>query len=195
MPSLSSAMREGAPQAEPSSAVAVEADPESLVLLCGEVGFGPLRDLLARYGLKLCPVEDGEAIPGSYWQPPEAGMLGRRIFARADTPVHSLLHETCHVICMDGERREVLDTEAGGEDVEENAVCYLQLLLAEHVPGFGRERAFLDMDRWGYSFRLGSARAWFESDAEDARGFLVEHGLLKPASDENTDHVVFRLRA
>ena len=35
-----------------------------------------------------------------------------------------------------------------------------------------------DMDAWGYSFRLGSTRAWFERDAEDARAWLVEHGLL-----------------
>ena len=180
--------------AEAQPVANADVDPETLVLLCGEVGFEPLRDLLVRFDLELCVVDDGEPIPGSYWQPPEAGMLGRRIYARADTPVHSLLHETCHVICMDGERREVLDTEAGGEDVEENAVCYLQLLLADHIKGFGRERAFLDMDRWGYSFRLGSARAWFEADAEDARAFLVEHGLLEPASDGRSDRVVFRLR-
>ena len=37
----------------------------------------------------------------------------------------------------------------------------------------GRERMFSDMDRWGYSFRLGSARAWFNEDAEDAISFLL----------------------
>ncbi|MEM8995499.1 MAG: hypothetical protein AAGF23_11990 [Acidobacteriota bacterium] len=164
-------------------------DPAASVLTCGEVGFPPLVDLLGRYGLELVPVEDGAEIPGSYWKESEAGMRGHRIFARRDTPVHSLLHETCHVVCMDAERRAVLDTEAGGEDVEENAVCYLQLLLAELVPGFGFERAALDMDRWGYSFRLGSARAWFRDDADDARDFLLEHGLLTPLGD-----VVFQLR-
>ena len=25
-----------------------------------------------------------------------------------------------------------------------------------------------DMDTWGYSFRLGDTRSWFERDAEDA---------------------------
>ena len=35
-----------------------------------------------------------------------------------------------------------------------------------------------DMDRWGYTFRLGSARAWFERDAEDARAWLMAQGLL-----------------
>ena len=37
----------------------------------------------------------------------------------------------------------------------------------------GIERAFADMDAWGYSFRLGSARAWFEQDAEDAADYLA----------------------
>jgi hypothetical protein len=35
-----------------------------------------------------------------------------------------------------------------------------------------------DMDAWGYTFRLGSARRWFEQDAEDARQFLAQRGLL-----------------
>ena len=34
------------------------------------------------------------------------------------------------------------------------------------------------MDRWGYTFRLGSARAWFEEDAEDARDYLLGLGLI-----------------
>ena len=42
----------------------------------------------------------------------------------------------------------------------------------------GRERMFADMDNWGYSFRLGSAQRWFESDAADARQWLLEHGLI-----------------
>jgi hypothetical protein len=35
-----------------------------------------------------------------------------------------------------------------------------------------------DMDSWGYSFRLGSARAWFEQDADDARQWLQRHQLI-----------------
>ena len=35
-----------------------------------------------------------------------------------------------------------------------------------------------DMDRWGYSFRLGSTAAWLAGDAEDARAWLERHGLL-----------------
>jgi hypothetical protein len=37
------------------------------------------------------------------------------------------------------------------------------------------------MDAWGYSFRLGSARAWFEEDADEARGWLQRHGLTDGA--------------
>ncbi len=45
----------------------------------------------------------------------------------------------------------------------------------------GRERLFADMDAWGYSFRLGSTRAWFEQDAADARQWLAAHGITDPA--------------
>lgn len=137
-----------------------------------------LAALLARYGLELAWVDDGAAIPGSYWGAPEAGLRASTVYARRDTPVHSLLHESCHAVCMDDARRRVLDTDAGGDAAEENAVCYLQIVLARELPEVGCARLMDDMDRWGYSFRLGSARAWFERDAEDARRWLVERGLL-----------------
>ncbi len=79
---------------------------------------------------------------------------------------------------MDTIRRSGLHTDAGGDDAEENGVCYLQILLADCVPEMGQERMFHDMDAWGYSFRLGSAKAWFESDAEDAREWLLSHALI-----------------
>ena len=72
-------------------------------------------------------------------------------------------------------RRRLLDTNAGSDEAEENAVCYLQILLADEIDSLGRERMFSDMDSWGYSFRLGSSRAWFEEDAEDALGWLITH--------------------
>jgi len=122
-----------------------------------------------------------QVIPGSYWGEREAGLIGAMIFARLDTPLHSVLHESAHYICMTVERRAGLDTDAGGDDAEENAVCYLQLILAGTLPNVGRERMCRDMDEWGYSFRLGSAAAWFAKDAEDARRWLIERGLIDAA--------------
>jgi hypothetical protein len=133
---------------------------------------------LARYGLKLVVQAPGEPISGSYWGDPEAGVIGTTVYVRPDTPVHSLLHEAAHVICMDGERRARLERDAGGDALEESAVCYLQVLLADAIAPVGRARLMADMDAWGYSFRLGSTRAWFEKDAGDARDFLIEHGLI-----------------
>jgi hypothetical protein len=134
--------------------------------------------LLSRYGLNLALVAPEEVIPGSYWGESEAGLQGDRLYARLDTPVHSVLHEASHYICMRPERRSGLDRDAGGDDPEESAVCYLQILLADEIPGVGGERLSTDMDDWGYSFRLGNTRAWFNSDAADARAWLVRHGVL-----------------
>ena len=46
-----------------------------------------------------------------------------------------------------------------------------------------------DMDSWGYSFRLGATRRWFEEDADDARAWLLEHGLI-----DESGSVQLRLR-
>jgi hypothetical protein len=134
--------------------------------------------LLHGYGLELRLVEPGADIPGSYWGESEAGLQGSTLLARVDTPLHSILHEAAHFICMNPERRVGLDRDAGGDDTEEHAVCYLQVLLADGLRGFGRERAWRDMDEWGYSFRLGSTRAWFEQDAQQARDWLCAHGII-----------------
>ena len=140
-----------------------------------------LEALLHRYGLQVETTPDGQPIPGSFWGDEEAGLVGRRLVVRSDTPLHSILHEACHFICMDSQRRENLDTDASGDYDEENAVCYLQILLAGTLPGLGRDRMFRDMDAWGYSFRFGSARKWFELDADDARQWLQHHGLITPS--------------
>ena len=134
--------------------------------------------LLLRFGLCLVLVEAGAAIPGSFWGEPEAGIIGSNVYVRDDTPVHSLLHEACHVICMSPDRREYLNRDAGGDDLEEAAVCYLQILLADCMTGVGRARLMQDMDAWGYSFRLGSVARWFGEDAADALAWLQGVGLL-----------------
>jgi hypothetical protein len=136
-----------------------------------------LAALLARYSLEVRGSTDDAAIPGSYWGGSEAGLIGATLYLRDDTPLHSALHEAAHYICMDPARRAGLRRDAGGDDPEECAVCYLQILLADELPGAGRARLCADMDEWGYSFRLASARAWFENDADDARLWLQHAGI------------------
>lgn len=137
-----------------------------------------IRDLLGRYALQLEHIAEGETIPGSYWGETEAGLIGSTVFARSDTPLHSLLHEACHLIVLPVERRAQVHTDATDSIAEEDAACYLQIILADSLPGVGRDRLMTDMDAWGYTFRLGSARAWFENDAGDARDWLEARSLL-----------------
>ncbi|WP_297922665.1 hypothetical protein [Metallibacterium sp.] len=153
----------------------------STVLLLSDLGFDAPRALLARHGLQLVEVAPGAAIPGSYWGEREAGVIGTRVYARPDTPVHSLLHEACHLLVLPPERRALVHTDATDSIEEEDATCYLQIVLADALPGVGRARMQADMDAWGYSFRLGSARAWFEQDASEARQLLIARGLIGAA--------------
>ena len=160
------------------------------MLRLGEADRSGVSGLLARFGLDLRLTEPGADIPGSYWGESEAGLQGSTLLARLDTPVHSILHEAAPYICMSPERRVGLDRDAGGDDAEEHAGCYLQVLLAEQLRGAGREVAWHDMDEWGYSFRLGSARAWFEQDAHDARAWLQTAGII-----DASEKITGRLRA
>jgi len=148
------------------------------VLRLRQLGLTGIASLLTPYGLVCRQVGDDTPIPGSFWGDSEAGLVADRLLVRADTPVHSMIHEACHYVCMTPDRRDGLHTDAGGDYDEENGVCYLQILLAGHLPGIGRERMMRDMDAWGYSFRLGSTRAWFQRDAEDAYQWLLAHGLV-----------------
>ena len=63
------------------------------MLLLGDVAEAAVAALLARHALVLAPVEAGAPIPGSYWGEPEAGLIGTTVYARADTPLHSVLPE------------------------------------------------------------------------------------------------------
>ena len=148
------------------------------MLTLADIAFGDAAALLARYGLVLQRVADGEAIPGSYWGECEAGIIGNRVYARTDTPVHSLLHEAGHLVVLPPGQRAGVHTDATDSIEEENAVCVLQALLGDELPGVGRERVLADMDAWGYTFRLGSAAAYVEHDAEDAWRWLLARGLI-----------------
>jgi len=153
------------------------------MLLLSNIDRPALIRLLARFGLDLHVVPAGEYIPASYWGESEAGLRGNTLLARLDTPVHSILHELAHYICMTAFRRVGLDRDAGGDDAEESAVCYLQILLADLLTQVGRERLWADMDAWGYSFRLGDTRSWFEQDAQDCSAWLRLHGIIDAVAD------------
>lgn len=155
---------------------AAEAEPQ--VTRVGDIAFEDAAALLARHALQLHHVADGAPIPGSYWGEPEAGIIASDVYVRNDTPVHSMLHEACHLIVLPPERRALVHTDATDSVPEEDATCYLQIVLAAQLPGVGSAQLMADMDAWGYTYRLGSTQAWFEQDAEDARAWLIERGLL-----------------
>jgi hypothetical protein len=152
-----------------------EAEPQ--VTRVGDIDFDDAVALLGRHALQLHRVADGAPIPGSYWGEPEAGIIASDVYVRNDTPVHSMLHEACHLIVLPPERRALVHTDATDSVPEEDATCYLQIVLAGQLPGVGSARLMADMDAWGYTYRLGSTKAWFEQDAEDAKAWLIERGL------------------
>lgn len=149
------------------------------MLLISDLDPESIEALLRKFQLSIEFLPDGRPISGSFWGESEAGIVGGRVFVRGDTPIHSLLHEVSHIVCMTPQRRAKLHGNAGGDDPEECAVCYLQIILGDELPGAGAARIMQDMDDWGYSFRLGSARRWFEEDAEDAREWLCGQRLLR----------------
>ncbi len=51
---------------------------------CADIGFDAMpRGCLRPHGLAAGRGARGEAIPGSYWGEPEAGLIGHDVFARA----------------------------------------------------------------------------------------------------------------
>ncbi len=151
---------------------------EPEVVRVSALGTDALRGLFAAHGLTLQHVADGDEIPGSYWGETEAGLVSSTLHVRSDTPVHSVLHEGCHWLCMDAARRQSVHTDANGDQDEEMAVCGLQALLADRIPGYSRAQLFTDMDAWGYSFVLGSAAAWFAQERDEALAWLHHHDVI-----------------
>lgn len=148
------------------------------MLTVADLPANSLEDLLSTYSLIVEYIPNNEKIPGSFWGDSEAGLIKNVLYIRPETPVHSALHEACHYICLDSERRSALNTDAGGDYDEENAVCYLQILLAAKLSGCSADTLMNNMNSWGYTFRLGSAQAWFEKDAEDAQRWLLNERLV-----------------
>ncbi len=137
-----------------------------------------LRPLFDRYRLNLEKVGISNDIPYSFWGAPEAGRYQSTLYVRDDTPVHSLLHEACHFICMPPEQRTIDSHDAGGSALIENACCFPQLVLSDHIPGFNKAIHLHDMNTWGYNFRLGSAACWFYADSDDASQWLIAHTII-----------------
>ncbi len=81
---------------------------KSDVMRLKDVSGGAVGRLLRRMGLDFERISGDEEIPGSYWGDEEAGLVGKRLYARSDTPLHSILHEACHYACMDESRSQSL---------------------------------------------------------------------------------------
>ena len=109
------------------------------MLFVSDLALDTIAGLLRKYGLSINRIPDGHSINGSYWGEPEAGVVRDRVFVRGDTPIHFLLHETCHVICMTRERRTKLKGDASGDDLEERD--------AEDAKGWLRIQGLLRADR------------------------------------------------
>ena len=132
------------------------------VLQVSDVESDIVDQFLGRYGITLEVVPDAAPITASFWGEPEAGIVGRQVFVRGDPPVHSMLHEACHIICMSAERRDSLYRDAGGNDLEESAVCYLQVVLADSMVGVGRARLMcLSCEFWGEYNTISIITGWF----------------------------------
>jgi len=137
-----------------------------------------VQALLKHYGLKVQGVKSDQDIPFSFWGAPEAGREKNCLYIRGDTPVHSILHEACHFVCMPAQQRMLSLVDAKGTCMEENATCFMQILLADNLDGYNRHTLMRDMDEWGYSFRLGSAKAWFCEDADETRQWLIHQRII-----------------
>jgi len=138
-----------------------------------------LENLLSPFQIQIKIIPLNKSIPGSYWGESEAGLIKNKLYIRSDTPVHSALHEACHFICMDSLRRNQLNTDAAGDYDEENAVCYLQILLAAKLRGCSAAILMENMDSWGYTFRLGSTLCWYIHDATEARQWLINEHIIQ----------------
>jgi|TARA_B110000977_G_scaffold78491_1_gene105621 hypothetical protein len=148
------------------------------MLLYSQLENDVLKPILTAYSMRIVEVTDNQTIPYSFWGDREAGRLGNTLYARADTPLHSLLHELCHYICMPASERNKDLVDAAGSASEENACCFFQIILSAFIDNYNQSRLFEDMDSWGYSFRLGSAIRWYTEDAEDTREWLIEKNIL-----------------
>lgn len=86
------------------------------VLRFSDVDSHELTELIACYQIELCLTPKDLPAPGSFCGGEEAGLVGKPLYLRTDTPIHSVLHQVCHYICMDSKRRLSLNADAGSDD-------------------------------------------------------------------------------
>ena len=96
--------------------------------------------LLHKYQLSIINVGKQDKIPGSYWGDSEAGIIENTLYVRPDTPIHSLLHEACHYICMDNSRRIKLDTDAEGDYEERKCRLLPTDIIGRSAPADGKSK-------------------------------------------------------
>ena len=89
------------------------------MLLISDLSLNSIAALLGKFKLSVDLMPDDATINGSYWGEPEAGIVGNRVLVRRDTPVHSLLHETCHIVCMTPERRQRFKGDGNAEEIQD----------------------------------------------------------------------------
>ena len=104
------------------------------------------------------------ALRSSWWRPagrfpavtgarPKRASRAMSLYARPDTPLHSVLHEAASLHLHVARAARGLDRDAGGDDAEECAVCYLQ--ISEPAAGGRRPGARRARTRLRRHGRLG----------------------------------------
>ena len=78
---------------------------------------------------------------------------------------------------MSPARRAGLDRDAGGDDAEECAVCYLQILLADELTALAARACCVTWMPGDIPFAW-AAPGWFEQDAADACVWLQSSGVV-----------------
>jgi len=136
---------------------------------------------LDRYGLSLHLVAPDEVIPA------RIGASARRadgiqIFARLDTAGAFGAARGRPFYLHDAGTARRLGYRCRRRSCGRECVCYLQIILAQSLPNVGRERMCRDMDEWAIRSGWEAPRSGSIQDAEDARDWLMRHGVLDSQS-------------
>lgn len=148
------------------------------IICVGDIVFVDVQCLFVVYGFWLYYVVFGELIFGSYWGELEVGIIVSNVYVCDDMFVYLMLYEVCYLIVLLLEWCVQVYIDVIDLVVEEDVICYLQIVLVGQLFGVGSQWLMVDMDVWGYMYWLGFMKVWFEQDVEDVKVWLVECGLL-----------------